>query len=61
VASSFLGRRLTADDAPLQSRLAATFTTGGYKMRALVHDLVRSDAYRRANNFSSTTLRGGTP
>lgn len=59
VASSFLGRPLTPDDAALQQTLAATFAGTGYKMRALVSALVKSDAYKRANNLSSTALRDG--
>lgn len=57
VASSFLGRELTPDDEALKQSLAQTFVTGNYRMRALVGALVRSEAYRAANNLSSTALR----
>lgn len=59
VAASFLGRALTVDDQPLQESLAKTFVAGGYRMRAMVKALVASDAYRKANNMTSTALRGG--
>jgi hypothetical protein len=59
VASSFLGRSLTPDDAALQQSLAQTFAQNGYKMRALVRALVKHAAYRAANNESSSTLRDG--
>jgi len=58
VASSFLGRPLTSDDADLQSQLAQTFQASGkYSMRALVRALVKSDAYRAGNNLSSAEWR----
>lgn len=59
VASSFLGRPLSADDAALQDALADGFVSGGYRLRSMVRELVRSDAYRRANNFSGDTWRNG--
>lgn len=59
IASSFLGRPLSADDAALQDSLAEQLVNGGYKLRALVAALVRSDAYRRANNLSGDTWRSG--
>jgi Protein of unknown function (DUF1585)/Protein of unknown function (DUF1549) len=59
VASSFLGRQLTADDDALLRSLTGTFTSSGYRMRAMVKAILLSDAYRRANNLSSTTWRGG--
>jgi hypothetical protein len=59
VTSSFLGRAVTADDDALMQTLTAEFTKGGYRMRALVRAIVRSDAYRKSNNLSSTTWRGG--
>lgn len=59
VASSFLGRALTPDDAALQDSLAKTFVAGGYKMRAMVKALLKSDAYKKANNLTSTALRQG--
>lgn len=59
VATSFLGRTLTSDDSALQAALAQTFADGGYSMRALVRALVKSDAYKKANNLSSTAWRNG--
>ncbi len=59
VASSFLGRSLTSDDAELQAGLADTFASNGYSMRALVKALLISDAYKKANNLSSTAWRNG--
>ena len=59
VAASFLGRTLTPDDAVLQQQLADVFAQGGFKMKALVKALVKSDAYKAANNLTSTALRGG--
>jgi hypothetical protein len=50
VAQSFLGRALDADDTPLVRDLTSTFVRGGYRMRALVRALVKSDAYRRGND-----------
>jgi hypothetical protein len=61
VASSFLGRPMTSDDAVLMRQLTQVFTSKGYRMRPLVRALVRSDSYRRANNLSSTVWRGGAP
>lgn len=57
VTSSFLGRAMTPDDAPLLSALDQTFVASGFRMRALVAALVRSRAYAAANDLSSTTLR----
>lgn len=59
VASSFLGRSLTSDDTALQELLTGELTGSGFKMRALVRALVRSDAYKRANNMSSNVWRSG--
>jgi len=59
VASSFLGRPLSADDAALQESLAEGFVAGGYRLRAMVGALVRSDAYRVANNLGGDTWRNG--
>jgi hypothetical protein len=59
IASSFLGRALTNDDASLQEHLSGELTGSGYKLRALVRALVRSDAYKRANNMSSNVWRSG--
>jgi hypothetical protein len=57
VASSFLGRALTRDDAALEQSLTAAFVGGNYHMRALVRALVLSDAYAHANNLAT----GGAP
>jgi Protein of unknown function (DUF1585)/Protein of unknown function (DUF1549)/Protein of unknown function (DUF1592) len=59
VASAFLGRSLEAEDAPLARSLTTAFTTGNYRMRALVRAVVLSDAYRNANNLSSDAWRQG--
>jgi hypothetical protein len=59
IASSFLGRPLSADDAALQEGLAEDFMASGYRVRAIVGALVKSDAYRRANNMSGDTWRNG--
>ena len=58
VTSSFLGRQTTADDAALLTSLTTTFVGSGYRMKALVKAIVRSDAYRRSNDLSSSTWRG---
>jgi hypothetical protein len=60
VASSFLGRPLGADDGALASALEDELVKKGYRIRPLVRAILKSDAYRRANNLSSTTWRGGT-
>jgi hypothetical protein len=59
VASSFLGRPLGADDAALASALQDEFVKKGYRMRLLVRAILKSDAYRRANNLSSAAWRAG--
>jgi hypothetical protein len=59
VTSSFLGRPMNADDEAMLKQLATAFGASGFKMRALVHAILRSDAYRRANNLSSTSWRAG--
>ena len=51
VAQSFLGRQLTTDDDALLRDLAATFVRSSFRMRALVRELVKSDAYRLANDW----------
>lgn len=53
VAQSFLGRPLSTDDDALVTTLTESFVTSGYRMRRLVSGIVRSDAYRRANNRRS--------
>jgi len=59
VASSFLGRPLTTDDAAMVGRLESAFVDGGYKMRALVKLLIHEAAYRSANNLKSDAWRDG--
>jgi hypothetical protein len=61
VASAFLGRPLTSDDATLQAQLAATFSSGGFRMRALVKALLLSNTYRNGNDLSSSALRQVQP
>lgn len=53
VATSFLGRPTTPDDDPLLSTLTQRFVRSGYRMKALVHDVLRSDAYARSNDERS--------
>ena len=50
VASSFLGRPTTSDDAVLLEKLTVDFVQSGYRMRSLVRGVALSDEYRRANN-----------
>lgn len=57
VASSFLGRPLGVDDEPLQKQLTASFQSGGFRMKSLVAALVKSKAYREANNLNSDAWR----
>ncbi len=59
ITSSFLGRTTTLDDEALLRSLTDTFVRSGFHTRALVRAILRSDAYRRSNNLSSTTWRGG--
>jgi hypothetical protein len=59
VTSSLLGRQTTPDDDALVKSLTDTFVRSGFHMKALVRAIVRSDEYRRSNNLSSTTWRGG--
>lgn len=53
VTGSLLGRALSPDDDALVRTLTDTFTQSGYHMRALVAAILRSDAYRKANNSHS--------
>jgi hypothetical protein len=53
VTQSFLGRPLSADDDPLVTSLTGTFVSSSFRMRRLVAAIVRSDAYRRADNHKS--------
>jgi hypothetical protein len=57
VTSSFLGRTLSVDDAPLLQSLTEEFRKSGFKMRSLVRAIVLSDAYRRSNDASSSVWR----
>ncbi len=57
VTASFLGRPLSDDDAPLLGTLTSTFVSHGYRMRALVSAIVRSDVYRRSNNLRTAAAR----
>ena len=50
VATSFLGRPLTVDDQPLHEELSTTFVDGQLRLRALVRAIVKSEAYRLAND-----------
>ncbi|MGZ3417351.1 MAG: DUF1585 domain-containing protein [Polyangiales bacterium] len=59
VTSAFLGRPLTSDDAALVTSLRDTFVKEGFRMRPLVRALVRTAAYRAANDLSSDTWREG--
>jgi Protein of unknown function (DUF1585) len=59
VTSSFLGRATTPDDAPLLASLTEAFVRSGFRMKTLVRGIVRSDAYMRSNNLSSTGWRAG--
>lgn len=63
MATAMLGRTLTADDSALQAQLADQFSKGEggvtYSMRSLVRALVISEAYKKANNLSSTAWRNG--
>jgi hypothetical protein len=58
VASSFLGRPTTVDDARLLDSLTRDFVQSGYRTKALVRGILRSTEYRKANNASSP---GGAP
>jgi hypothetical protein len=58
VASSFLGRPVRDDDQKLVSELRATFVGHGYRVRSLVGALVRSNAYKSANDDAPDLRRG---
>jgi hypothetical protein len=60
VTSAFLGRPLTSDDAALVGSLKDTFVKEGFRMRPLVRALVRTSAYRAANDLSSDIWREGS-
>jgi hypothetical protein len=53
VASSLLGRATAVGDAALLESLVTEFKRSGYKMKTVVRGVLRSDAYRRANNLST--------
>lgn len=59
VAESFLGRELNVEDTSLRMALQTSLTSATYRPRAMIRQLLLSDAYRRANNLSSTALREG--
>lgn len=59
VTAGFLGRNLTSEDETLKSTLADVLAKNNFQMRALVRALVKSDAYKAANNLSSTKWREG--
>ncbi len=59
VATAFLGRTLGADDDAYKRSLVQSFTSGNYRMRALVRAVVLSDSYRNANNLSPDAWRQG--
>lgn len=66
VTSSFLGRPVSSDDTAMLAELRDVFVKEGFRMRPLVRALVRTAAYRSANNLGSDTWRsttspGGTP
>jgi hypothetical protein len=50
VASSFLGRPVRDDDQKLLDELRRNFVSSGYRMRPLVGAILRSGAYRSAND-----------
>jgi hypothetical protein len=58
VASSFLGHPARDDDQKLLAELTKTFTLSGFKMKALVGALVRSRAYKAANDDTPALRRG---
>ena len=59
VASSLLGRALNEDDKARQEAWAGDLVNSGYRMKSLVRSIVKSDAYRAANNLLSNAWRGG--
>ena len=54
VGASILGRTLSPDDDALVRDWSKTFVDGGYRMRALVHAILSSDAYRRTNDIRAS-------
>lgn len=61
VAEAFLGRPLSSEDDALTRSLGEVFVQGGYRMKALVRALLRSEAYAHGNGWSSTYLRAAAP
>jgi hypothetical protein len=57
VATSMLGRPLTADDAAFKQSVAEAFVKSGYKMSAVVQAVLSSSRYRASNNWTSTVWR----
>jgi len=57
MASAFLGRPLTSDDADLARELEEIFRKNGYRTRAVVAAILRSEAYSKASVWSSSELR----
>lgn len=57
VASSLLGRPLGLDDEALRASLIEAFQGGGFRMKKLVAKLLKSKAYREANNLDSAAWR----
>jgi hypothetical protein len=57
IAASFLGRPTRDDDQNLLHDLRETFVKSGYRMRPLVGALVRSAAYKSANDDRSDLRR----
>jgi hypothetical protein len=57
VASSFLGRTLTDDDDGLRDQLAKQLEQSNFRVKAMVKALVKSDAYRKANNLTADAWR----
>ncbi len=51
ITSAFLGRPIGSEDAALVSSLREVLTSQGYRMRPLVRALVKSKAYREANDL----------
>ncbi len=61
VAGSLLGRPLAEDDKTRQDAWKADLVASGYRMRSLMRAIVKSDAYRAANNLSSSQWRKEAP
>lgn len=61
VAEAFLRRALTRDDDGLKAALAEALSGAGRKPKAMVKALLKSGAYLRANNLSSSSWRAVNP